>query len=294
MLLLGWRLRSAWTDFTRRRRLKVLAGASASAVITALFLPNALEWKSDSPYLDSVRGVVNYKEGSGAGRLVQYRNSLRMAVANPVLGVGPGNWAVEYPKFAVRNDPSLNDEGMTSNPWPSSDWVAFLAERGFAAVLLFAMALFGLLVGAWIRARACVDGPRASRRDRACRDGHHRDHCRRVRRGVADRDSELVPVVYRWRVVAAGKTARDGVGARPWSSARSSGRGRRVDSAALDRADRGDVGVHVRDDDRASVTRCFLRPGQLPHQRAPGSVVRGSRRLQERSPVRRHRAGALS
>ena len=153
MVLLGWRLRSAWTDSTRRRRLQVLAGASAGAVVTALFLPNALEWKSDSPYLDSVRGVVNYKEGSGAGRLVQYRNSLRMAVENPVLGVGPGNWAVEYPKFAVRNDPSLNDEGMTSNPWPSSDWVAFLAERGFAAVLLFTMALFGLLVGAWIRAR---------------------------------------------------------------------------------------------------------------------------------------------
>jgi O-antigen ligase len=154
MLMLGWRMRDAWTDAVRRRRLMVLAGVSAATVIAALVLPNALEWKSDSPYLDSVRGVVNYKEGSGAGRLVQYRNSLKMATAHPLLGVGAGNWAVEYPKFASRNDPSLNDEGMTSNPWPSSDWVGFVAERGFIAVSLYVLALFGLLVGAWMRARA--------------------------------------------------------------------------------------------------------------------------------------------
>ena len=153
ILLLGWRLRASWMDPVRRRRVTVLAGTAAGAILAALVLPNALEWKSDSPYLDSVRGVVNYKVGSGAGRLVQYRNSLTMAVEHPVLGVGPGNWAVEYPKFASKNDPSLNDEGMTSNPWPSSDWVAFLSERGFIAVLLYAMALFSLLVGAWIRAR---------------------------------------------------------------------------------------------------------------------------------------------
>jgi O-antigen ligase len=156
MALLSWRMRDVWADATRRRRLYVVGGASIVAVISALTLPNALEWKSDSPYLDSVRGVVNYKEGSGAGRLVQYRNSLRMAVAHPLLGVGPGNWAVEYPKFASRNDPSLNDEGMTSNPWPSSDWVAFVAERGIVAVVIYALGLLALLVGAWARARAAT------------------------------------------------------------------------------------------------------------------------------------------
>lgn len=154
MLVLGWRMRDVWTDPLRRRRLAIITGIAGVAVLGALVLPNALEWKSDSPYLDSVRGVVNYKEGSGAGRLVQYRNSLRMSLAHAVLGVGPGNWAVAYPKYASRNDPSLNDEGMTSNPWPSSDWMAFMSERGFAAVVLYAFALFGLLVGAWMRARA--------------------------------------------------------------------------------------------------------------------------------------------
>jgi O-antigen ligase len=128
-------------------RLKALFIAVVLGVAGATFLPNQLEWKSASPYLDSVRGVVNYKEGSGAGRLVQYRNSLEMSVAHPLLGVGPGNWPVEYIKFAERRDPSLsNAGGMTDNPWPSSDWVAFVSERGALATgcLLLAMLILGL------------------------------------------------------------------------------------------------------------------------------------------------------
>jgi hypothetical protein len=61
-----------------------------------------------------------------------------MAASNPVFGVGPGNWPVEYVRFAPSNDRSIADDGMTANPWPSSDWVAFVSERGFvpAAALL--------------------------------------------------------------------------------------------------------------------------------------------------------------
>lgn len=128
-------------------RLRLLGVAAAAGALAAAFLPNHLEWKSDSPYLDSVLGVVNYKEGSGAGRLVQYTNSLRVAMAHPVVGVGPGNWAVAYPKYAERGDQSLAaDQGMTDNPWPSSDWVAFVAERGFLATACLALALLALVV----------------------------------------------------------------------------------------------------------------------------------------------------
>jgi O-antigen ligase len=128
-------------------RLRVLAIAAAIGAVAAAFLPNQLEWRSDSPYLDSVRGVVNYKEGSGAGRLVQYTNSLHMALAHPLLGVGPGNWGVVYPKFASPRDPSLAaDEGMTDNPWPSSDWAAFVSERGLVATIFLVLAMLALVV----------------------------------------------------------------------------------------------------------------------------------------------------
>lgn len=124
-----------------------LVAAVGATVLAAMFVPNKLNWKSESPYLDSVRGVVDYRAGSGRGRLVQYRNSLRLASAHPVLGVGPGNWAVRYPSVATPNDPSIDpDDGMTSNPWPSSDWMADLAERGAPAAACLAMVFIGLCV----------------------------------------------------------------------------------------------------------------------------------------------------
>ena len=104
--------------------------AAVIGAMVAIVLPNQLNWNSESPYLDTARGVVDYKKGSGRGRLAQYENSLRMAAANPVFGVGPGNWPVEYVRFAPSNDRSLAEDGMTANPWPSSDWVAFISERG--------------------------------------------------------------------------------------------------------------------------------------------------------------------
>jgi O-antigen ligase len=130
-------------------RLRILALAAVTGVVASAFLPNRLEWKSSSPYLDSVRDVVNYKEGSGAGRLVQYQNSLEIAMAHPILGVGPGNWPVEYTKFADRRDPSLSSAGgMTDNPWPSSDWMAFVSERGFIATILLMLALLAITIRA--------------------------------------------------------------------------------------------------------------------------------------------------
>ncbi|HKN58221.1 MAG TPA: O-antigen ligase family protein, partial [Gemmatimonadaceae bacterium] len=114
-------------------------GAAIGAMV-AIVLPNTLNWNSESPYLDSARGMIDYKKGSGRGRVSQYKNSLQMAVSNPVFGVGPGNWPVEYVRFAPSGDRSLADDGMTANPWPSSDWVAFVSERGFVpAIALFAV-----------------------------------------------------------------------------------------------------------------------------------------------------------
>ncbi|HEY2897131.1 MAG TPA: O-antigen ligase family protein [Gemmatimonadaceae bacterium] len=148
VLALGvWMARSRWRDPRIGRRYPLAAAFAAAGAAAAILLPNALNWKSDSPYLDTMTGVVNYREGSGHGRLVQYGTSLKLAAQHPLFGVGPGNWAVAYPKVAAKGDPSIDrDDGMTSNPWPSSDWIAMLAERGLPATLAFALALVGLTV----------------------------------------------------------------------------------------------------------------------------------------------------
>jgi hypothetical protein len=132
-----------------------LAGAAALGAVLALVLPNRLEWKSDSPYLDSLRDIADFREGSGRGRLVQYQNTLRMAIDHPILGVGPGNWPVAYPRYTFPGDPAFDREDfIPTNPWPSSDWVALLAERGPLALLAVLLAGATLVVGAWRRWRA--------------------------------------------------------------------------------------------------------------------------------------------
>ena len=138
--------------------LLVLAGAGGGL---ALVVPNTLNWRSDSPYLETARSVVNYREGSGRGRLVQYKNSARMSLYHPVFGVGPGNWGVVYPRYASRGDPSLASDGMTANPWPSSDWITFLSERGPVAFALLVLAMVALLVDAVRVLRTDSDPERA-------------------------------------------------------------------------------------------------------------------------------------
>jgi len=141
------------------RRLFGIALFALGGAALALVLPNALHWRSENPYLESMKGVANYEKGSGHGRLVQYENSMFMALRHPLFGVGPGNWPVEYPRHVKAGDRSLDpsDPGMTFNPWPSSDWVAFIAERGIAAAVMLGLALLGIFVAGWRRLTSALD-----------------------------------------------------------------------------------------------------------------------------------------
>lgn len=145
-----------WRDAAARRRLRGPLIATVIGCALALGLPNALNWRSDSPYSDTLRDIANFQEGSGRGRLIQWTRSLVMTAHDPILGVGPGNWPVRYPGFAQPDDPSLDSEGMTANPWPSSDWVAFLSERGLPAFLCLILAGLSLFIAgtqAWLGGR---------------------------------------------------------------------------------------------------------------------------------------------
>ena len=153
-----WRARVRWSDAGVVLRLKVLSAAVVLGVLAALFIPNTLQWKSDSPYLDTVSGIVNYREGSGHGRLVQYGTTLRMSLSHPVFGAGPGNWPLVYPEFSEYFDPSMDYyTGLTINPWPSNDWLAILSERGVLALAAILLAFLALFSGAWRRVASAAD-----------------------------------------------------------------------------------------------------------------------------------------
>jgi O-antigen ligase len=124
-----------------RRRIAALAGALALGAAVAVLVPNRLQWRSDAPYLESLRGVADYRSGSGRGRLVQYRHTLEMVRDHPVTGVGPGNWPVAYPRYTRPGDPAFAaGQPVPTNPWPSSDWVGIAAERGLPALVLLVAA----------------------------------------------------------------------------------------------------------------------------------------------------------
>jgi O-antigen ligase len=114
-MLLSGPLRRHGRTWGRLAGTALLSGAGLAA---ALLVPNQLRWASDNPYLDSVTGIVAYQDGSGRGRLVQYDRSVRMAMDRPLLGVGPGNWPLEYPNYAAQGDPSLSRRNPreTANP----------------------------------------------------------------------------------------------------------------------------------------------------------------------------------
>lgn len=146
-----WRARGE-LDSKTSSRLKALLAAGLVGALAALALPNKLEWTSDSPYMDTVSGLANYHSGSGHGRLIQYERTLRIVAAHPLLGAGPGNWEIVYPKFVKGFDRSIDyGTGITFNPWPSSDWMAILSERGIPAFAALLLALFWLLLSGWRR-----------------------------------------------------------------------------------------------------------------------------------------------
>jgi O-antigen ligase len=142
-----------------RGRVTALGVALLIGAAAALVLPNDLEWRSRSPYRDSLRDVLNYREGSGRGRLIQYRNSMVLVRQHPVLGVGPGNWLVHYPTVTSTGDPSYAEaDPIPTNPWPSSDWVALVVERGPVGALCWLLWLIALGLVAIRRARDPTHG----------------------------------------------------------------------------------------------------------------------------------------
>ncbi len=145
MLLALWVARRWGMILIARSRVIALGAALLLGPLLVLTIPNTLNWRSDSPYAETLTGIANAQEGSGRGRVLQYRNTLKMAIAHPLLGVGPGNWALRYGDVAPPNDPSwVWGDVIPLNPWPSSDWMALLAERGvfaLAGALLLGLAM---------------------------------------------------------------------------------------------------------------------------------------------------------
>ncbi|HET8622795.1 MAG TPA: O-antigen ligase family protein [Gemmatimonadales bacterium] len=140
------------------RRAALWIGAAGIGILLALQLPNALRWTSKTPYLSSLKALVEYESGSGRGRLLQYSNTIRMIRDHPILGVGPANWSVAYASYAPPHDPSHKpDDVVPVWRYPSGEWIGTVSEVGLpgAAMLLIAGCVF--MREAWKRLRRRAD-----------------------------------------------------------------------------------------------------------------------------------------
>lgn len=143
-VVLATRSRAAWlvgpmmllvfVALTRRRAALEVGAAVVGGVTLAALAPVMLVWNRADPYLDSWRRLLDWRSGSGAGRLHEWRESLELFKGRPLAGVGPGNWFVEY--------------GVThgGDHFAHSDLVGLLIERGLAGAVLWLALGVALLV----------------------------------------------------------------------------------------------------------------------------------------------------
>jgi len=133
------------------RRMTLFVGAASLGILAALLLPNQLNWASPTPYRDSAATLMEHRSGTGAGRLTEYRNTLKMIGDHPILGVGPGNWRIAYPNYATPGDPNVERGYVPVRRFPQGEWIGIAAERGIPSLLIL-FAFGGILAWRWLRA----------------------------------------------------------------------------------------------------------------------------------------------
>ena len=90
-----------------------------------------------------------FEELTPAGRLGYWQAGARMTLAHPVLGVGPGNFPREFPKYyrGVRRDAERTSD-------PHSMYVGVLAELGLVGAIAFLVVLLAAARSVWRHRRS--------------------------------------------------------------------------------------------------------------------------------------------
>lgn len=173
--LVGWGLGSALWLASRRRAREGSRRPAAPAPIALFFALGLIALVVPVHGLErplpSVAGTIGTlgrpTEGSGGVRLALWRNTLAMLEDQPWLGVGPGRFAVEYPRYqAARSEtPGFGTERQPESS--ENDPLEFAAELGLPATAALLVLLLGGVVRSFrqcSRADLTLDGARSAAR----------------------------------------------------------------------------------------------------------------------------------
>jgi hypothetical protein len=137
--------------------LAAAAGGLAAVALTR----SALNWNAAHPYADSFARLFDASHGSGLGRVVQAHASVSLLTQHPLLGIGPGNWAVGYPSVTPPHDPTFfADLWAPTGRLVNSDWVAVMAEQGALGIAV-ALAAGALTLAVLVKSPATWRAPAA-------------------------------------------------------------------------------------------------------------------------------------
>lgn len=141
----------------RRPQLRARAGWLLLAIAAGGALPilvrPKLNWRTAHPYADTFAHLLEFRRGSGHGRLTQWCTSLRLLPEALWFGLGPGHWAIYYPKVSEPGDRTVKRGSLAPvGRLMTNDWLSWLLERGaIGAGVLFAL----VVVAARRDAAAC-------------------------------------------------------------------------------------------------------------------------------------------
>ncbi|MBI3893924.1 MAG: tetratricopeptide repeat protein [Candidatus Wallbacteria bacterium] len=136
LALFGWRVLSSPPARARFGRNAPMLAGGAFVFLLLINLPALMAGKSDSAGVAAVEHAVSSTEGSAKVRFALWANTVPMLRdVGPLLGTGPGNWYLHYPKyaFAVLHDPTFSTAAQAEHP--HNDSIQILGEAGLLGVL---------------------------------------------------------------------------------------------------------------------------------------------------------------
>ncbi|MDA0748570.1 MAG: tetratricopeptide repeat protein [bacterium] len=138
----GWQNREALAGGVRQMFSGVRVAALAlglALTIVPIVVPARIEkgageamWEGKRSMAASVASVV--QQGGDRGRISLWRRTLEMIAAQPIMGVGAGNWRLQYPLYAQGD--MVDEKAMPHRPHSDPLWIwSEMGTLGLAAYL---------------------------------------------------------------------------------------------------------------------------------------------------------------
>jgi O-antigen ligase len=116
-------------------------------ITSIFFITNPKVFKHFNQEIDQIvkkkERIDNNRIVENDGRVALYLKTIDMIKDNPLLGVGPGNWRKELPKYGLKN--TVGQKGNKFVQRPHSDFLWLFAEGGILSGILYIL-LFVLIL----------------------------------------------------------------------------------------------------------------------------------------------------